>query len=47
MILKLNIGQHHNDERGSSLYHYYDCEEEAIVKVYKMVKIEYKLQNQH
>lgn len=38
---------YHNDERGSSLYHYYDCEEEAIVKVYKMVKIEYKLQNQH
>ena len=38
---------YHNGERGSSLYHYYDCEEEAIVEVYKMVKIEYKLQNQH
>lgn len=35
---------YHNDERGSSLYSYYDCEEEAIVEVYKMVKIEYKLQ---
>lgn len=38
---------YHNDERGSSWYHYYDCEEEAIVKVYKMVKTEYELQNQH
>lgn len=35
---------YHNDERGSSLYSYYDCEEEAIVRVYKMVKVEYKLQ---
>ena len=35
---------YHNNERGSSLYSYYDCEEEAIVEVYKMVKIEYKLQ---
>ena len=35
---------YHNDERGSSLYHYYDCEEEAIVKVYKMVSVEYNLQ---
>lgn len=34
-----------NDERGSSLYDYYDCEEEAIVEVYKMVRIEYKLQH--
>ena len=38
---------YHNDERGSSLYCYYDCEDEAIVKVYKMVRVEYKLQNQH
>ena len=36
-----------NDERGSSLYYYYDSEEEAIVEVYKMVRVEYKLQNQH
>lgn len=35
---------YHNDERGSSLYSYYDCEEEAIVEVYKMVSVEYKLQ---
>ena len=35
---------YHNDERGSSLYSYYNCEEEAIVEVYKMVKVEYKLQ---
>ncbi|MGN0470575.1 MAG: hypothetical protein ACI4GV_06655 [Acutalibacteraceae bacterium] len=35
---------YHNGERGSSLYHYYDYEEEAIVEVYKMVKVEYKLQ---
>ena len=34
-----------NDERGSSLYRYYDCEEEAIVEVYKMVRVEYKLQH--
>ena len=36
---------YHNDERGSSLYHYYDTEEYALAKVYKTVKIEYKLQN--
>ena len=36
---------YHNDERGSSLYCYYDCEEEAIVEVYKMVSVEYKLQH--
>ena len=36
---------YHNDERGSSLYHYYDTEEDALAKVYKTVKIEYKLQN--
>lgn len=36
---------YHNDERGSSLYSYYDCEEEAIVEVYKTVKVEYKLQH--
>ena len=35
---------YHNNERGSSLYSYYDCEEEAIVEVYKMVSVEYKLQ---
>ena len=35
---------YHNDERGSSLYSYYNCEEEAIVEVYKMVSVEYKLQ---
>ena len=36
---------YHNDERGSSLYHYYDTEEDELAKVYKTVKIEYKLQN--
>ena len=36
---------YHNDERGSSLHSYYDCEEEAIFEVYKMVRIEYKLQH--
>ena len=36
---------YHNDERGSSLYYYYDCEEDAIVEVYKMVSVEYKLQH--
>ena len=35
---------YHNNERGSSLYSYYNCEEEAIVEVYKMVSVEYKLQ---
>ena len=35
---------YHNNERGSSLYSYYDCEEEAIVEVYKMVSVEYKRQ---
>ncbi len=36
---------YHNDERGSSLYYYYDCEEEAIVEVYKTASVEYNLQH--
>lgn len=35
---------YHNDERGSSSYFYHNSEEEAIVEVYKMVSVEYKLQ---
>ena len=35
---------YHNNERGSSSYFYHNSEEEAIVEVYKMVKVEYKLQ---
>lgn len=36
---------YHNNERGSSSYFYYNSEEEAIVEVYKMVSVEYKLQH--
>ena len=36
---------YHNDERGSSLYHYYDTEEDALAEVYKSVKTEFKLQH--
>ena len=35
---------YHNNERGSSSYFYHNSEEEAIVEVYKMVSVEYKLQ---
>ncbi|MGN0470576.1 MAG: hypothetical protein ACI4GV_06650 [Acutalibacteraceae bacterium] len=36
---------YHNNERGSSSYFYHNSEEEAIVEVYKMVSVEYKLQH--
>ena len=36
---------YHNNERGSSSYFYYNSEEEAIVEVYKMVRVEYNLQH--
>ena len=35
---------YHNNERGSSSYFYHNSEEEAIIEVYKMVSVEYKLQ---
>ena len=36
---------YHNTERGKSMYYEYDCEEEAIVGLYKLARTEYDFQH--